>query len=199
MLVVVVLTIALSLCGCGGGKGNIGDSPAGNDSAAEESAAEDIDEDEGNESTESSFSGTTKELLQNIIEESNALPEVVIESITPENAPAMLGLLADDFVSFIEEASAAAGESDMIAFQAAVILCKDANDADMIDGLIQMGFDPGKWVYVFPDRALTVVSKPYIMLVSGSIKETESLTESFKKAIGGSSVISVFYRGETGG
>jgi len=146
------------------------------------------------------------ELLQNIIDEANTelengegLPEVNIDAITAENSPAMLGMIADDFASFAQDGAAAVCESDMIAFQAAVVICRDVNDAAMIDKMIQEGFDPGKWVYVFPDRALTVVSGPFIMLAVGSEAEADALANAFNKAIGGSSGAAVFYEGETGG
>jgi len=156
--------------------------------------------DEAGEPAGDLFAGTSAELLQSIIDEANAsLPEVYIDTIMAENAPAILGLLSDDFASFISDGAVAAGESDSVAFQAAVVICRYEEDAVMIDGLIREGFDPGKWGHVFPDRSLTAVLGSYVLLAAGSEAETQALTGAFEKAIGGSAIMTVFYEGETGG
>jgi len=196
--IAIILIYVIAFASCGGGNG--GASSDAN-SGSSGTSTDTQDETEVNENTPAGdlYAGTTIELVQKIIAETNGLPEVVIDAVTSENAPAMLGLLADDFASFIDNAAAATCESDEIAFQAAVVKCKDAGDAEMIDSLIREGFDPGKWVYVFPDRSLTVVSGPYVMLAVGSEAEADSIAATFKKISGGSPKITVFYEGETGG
>jgi len=137
--------------------------------------------------------------LKKIIDNADGLPTVIVDTLSVENAPAMLGLLKDDFATFILEAAAATCESDEIAFQAVLAQLREEGDAEMIAGLIQTGFDPGKWVYVFPDSSLTAVSGPYLLLAVGSGSETQALADAFKTVIGGSATITVFYEGETGG
>ena len=146
------------------------------------------------------YTGTAAELLGSIINDVDSiLPKVSIEAITPENAPATLGLLADDFASFISEGTVALSDSDSVAFQAAVVQCRYADDAGLIEELIQEGFDPGKWVYVFPDRALTAVYGSFLLLAVGSEAETQALADAFEKNAGGLTSTRAFYEGETGG
>ena len=191
MTLLIIIVISMFLFGCGG-----------KDVSSDEGAVNTQEGEATNESepAEVLFTGTADELLQSIISESDAkLPKVYIDAITAENAPAALGLLADDFASFISEGAAATVESDAVAFQAAVVLCRYDEDAVMIDELIREGFDPGKWVYVFPDRSLTAVSGPYILLAAGSEAETQALADAFKNSLGNSTIINIFYEGETGG
>jgi len=187
MLAAFLVTSAVALAGCGTG-------PA--EDSADDQGVEESGDSEG---AAADFTGSAMELLEIIISEADAMPEVVIDDVTAENAPAMLGLLADDFVSYIADAAAAVSESGEVAFQAAIVNCMYADDAGMIDELIRESFDPGKWVSVFPDRALTSVSRPYILLAAGSQSEVGELSGSFEKAVGGAALTTVFYEGETGG
>ena len=182
-----MVTAAVALAGCGA------------DPAEEPADDQGVVASGDSEGAEADFTGSAMELLELIISEADALPEVVMDDVTAENAPAMLGLLADDFVSYIADAAAAMSESGGIAFQAAIVNCRYADDAGMIDGLIRESFDPGKWEIAFPDRALTSVSQPYILLAAGSQAEVGGLSGAFETAAGGTAMTTVFYEGETGG
>ena len=207
VLVAVTLIVSMALSGCGAGGSNGGaetGTGAGTGAGTEDDASvnSDVQEETAGEESEpagEAYEGTTIELLQSVISEANTGIEAVIDYVTPENAPAILGLLADDFASYVAEAAAATSESDGVAFQAAIVLCRYADDAGMINGLIQEGFDPGKWVYVFPDRALTSVAGPYILLAVGNETEADALAAAFKNTIDGTASTKVFYEGETGG
>jgi len=200
-VILVIAATALICCGCSVSSNNDDTSPqvgAGTEVSGEAGAGGSADEEESG-GAGAAFEGTAAELLQSVIGGAGALPEVVIDPVTAENAPAVLGLLADDFASYIKDAAVAANEAGEAAFQAAVVLCRYTDDASMIDGLIREGFDPGKWVYVFPDRALTSVSGAYILLAAGSDAETAELAAAFKTTAGGFAQTTVFYEGETGG
>ena len=195
----MVIATALFAVGCSGGddsasEGTIAETPESEEAAIEENDPDDTE-----------YAGTAMELLINTIKkaneklgEENALPDLLIEAVTSDNSPAMLGILADDFTSYIEYAAVAVLETDDVAFQAAVLRCKNAGDTAMIETLIQENFDPGKWVYVFPDRALTSVARPYILLAVGSMAETDAVTAAFKEVVSGTPATTVFYDGETG-
>jgi len=188
LIFIAMLIAAFVLAGCGGADQQV------EVVETEAEAAETC----GGPTGEVYYSDSAIGTLKKIIDNADGLPTVIVDTLSVENAPAMLGLLKDDFASFIQEAAAAMCETDTIAFQAVLVLCKDADDAAMIDELIQNGFDPGKWTVVFPDSSLTAVSGPYIMLAVGSDAETDALADAFIKIIGGSVTTTVFYEGETG-
>ena len=119
LLILTALLIATLLSACGAAGGDEADGVAAPDDGGHDPA------DGGDISAGEFYMGTAKEILQNIIDEANtkldeteALPTVFIDEITAENAPAALGLLADDFVSFVAEAAVAKDETDMTAFPA---------------------------------------------------------------------------------
>jgi len=200
MIAVIAISVMTGLTGCGNGGGS---------STSEDIAAEaPVTEPEPTETdpADTEYAGTAMELLINTIKnandalgEENALPVLMVDAITADNSPAMLGLLADDFTSYIQYAAVAIHETDDVAFQAAVLRCKNAGDTAMIEELIQENFDPGKWVYVFPDRALTSVARPYILLAVGSAAETDAVAAAFRGLVSGTPGTTVFYGGETGG
>ena len=198
ILVTAIMFVTIAFAGCGG--------------TSEESALPDpadVQEETGADESETSdteYAGTAMDLLVNTIkmantalDEANALPLLAVDAVTADNSPAMLGLLADDFTSYIQYAAVAIDETGDVAFQAAVLRCKNAGDTAMIEALIQENFDPGKWVFVFPDRALTSVSRPYILLAVGSVTEADAVAAAFKELVGGTPGTTVFYEGETGG
>ena len=195
----MIMAMALFAAGCGNGNDPAGEGTIAETPESEEAAIEE------NEPDDTEYMGTAMELLINTIKkaneklgEENALPQLFIESVTADNSPSMLGILADDFASYVEYAAAALPETDDVAFQAAVLKCKNAGDTAMIETLIRENFDPGKWVYVFPDRALTSVARPYILLAVGSVAETDAVAAAYKEAVSGTPGITVFYEGETG-
>ena len=197
LIITLLLAVAL-LAGCTDGVGSGAGGPAGEapgDPAGENPGG-------GNGGAADTLKGTTAEILQQILDGAagGQLPASFSDPVTAENAPAMLGLLPDDFVSFAEEATGAIGALITDAFQAALIKCNNADDALIVSAIIQSGFDSGKWIEVFPERSLTMVSGSYVLLAVGSRTETEALAEAFKAVAGGNvSDPVVFYEGETGG
>ena len=193
LLITVMILAVLLFAGCGGIINNNGGETVPDTAVVQEEV--NVESEPAGEL----YKGTVTGLLQSVIDEAGAaLPEVFIDDITPENAPAILGMLSDDFASFIAEGAAATSESDEVAFQVALVLCRYTDDTEMVVGMIQEGFDPGKWVYVFPDRSLTAVSGPYLMLAAGSEKETQALAAAFDKLSEDPAITTVFYEGETG-
>jgi hypothetical protein len=145
---------------------------------------------------ESALTGSTEDILMLLLDEDTTY---FIDPITSENAPGMLGVNPDDFVSFIEEATTAMNILGMIAFQVSVVKCKDINDVEIVAEMIQTGFDSSKWIEVMPERSLTTTSGLYILLAVGTEEETDSLVKAFKDAAGGTaSEPVVFYTGEFG-
>ncbi|MCL2111096.1 MAG: hypothetical protein FWH32_02360 [Clostridiales bacterium] len=190
---VFVLAAAL-LAGCSGGGGGEPAEPISAEAEANGGAAE-------------ALSDPTDVVLERIMADADAtlggasaVGQALPDPVTAENAPAMLGIMPDDFVSFVSEATAAQDIEGMDAIQIAVIMCLTPQYVEIVDEMIVNVFDPGKWEQMFPERALTMVSGSYILLAVGSVAETEALADAFSVAAGGSvQEPNIFYTGETGG
>jgi len=161
----------------------------------------------GGQAAGDTLKGATADILQDIMDkagatlgEADAMPGTFTDPITAENAPGMIGLTPDDFVSFVDEATGATGALNVQAFQVAVVKCNEAQEAGIINEMIQASYDSGKWICVFPEQSLTMISGSYLLLAVGRTTETDALAEAFKSAAGGNvQGPYVFYTGETGG
>ena len=202
----IKIMAALSICilllfaGCGGSGSGSGSGSGGSGGAGDPGGA-------GGGAVTDTLTIATADLAQqlldtakNSINNKDAIPETFVDPITSENSPGMLGMTPDDFVSFVDEATSATGMLMTQAFQVAVVKCKDIQDAELVDGMIRNGFDSGKWICVFPEQSLTMVSGSYVLLAVGSLTATDALAEAFGEAAGGNvKGPNIFYSGETGG
>lgn len=190
-IVLTLMLVLVSLSGCKGGEAQ-GTDKGGTDGGSEGAK-------------ESALSGSTEDILQKILDEAivalgDEVPAYFIDPVTSENAPGMIGVLQDDFVSYVDEAAAATAAISTFAFQAAVIKCDDADNAKTIDKQITSGYDSGKWICAFPEQSMTVVSDSYILLAVGSVAQVTELSAAFKELAGGvASAPNIFYKGEVGG
>jgi hypothetical protein len=159
------------------------------------------------ETSADTLTEATADLLSRILEDSgatlgeaNPVPQTFEDPVTAENAPGMLGILSDDFVGYVTEATVASAAISTFAFEVALVKCGDAESAKMVDTLIKDGFDSGKWICVMPEQSLTSVSGSYILLAVGWKEQTVAIAEAFKAmASGNATAPEVFYEGETGG
>ena len=199
-LVFALLLIVSLLAGCSGGE------PTGNlDDVG--TTGSDTETNQNESASQSELTGATMDILQKILGDSTAdigaedpFPIILNEKITQENAPGMLGISSDDFVSFVEDAMAGIDESGESAFQVAVLKCKDVSETESVAAMIQNGFDSSKWVFVFPEQSLTMISGEYILLAVGTAVQTDAIASAFQNAAGGSVADSkIFYKGEVGG
>ena len=204
--IVKVLTVIFMLlflaAGCAGGPGGA-DTNGGSDglldpgNGPQESAQPDY-ADEINESTD--------RIMQRVVDiammelGTDELPPLVMDPITVDNAPYMLGLLKDDFVAYALEATVVQSQLSAHAFQIALVRCKDIESAKIIVDQIVSNFDSGKWLEVMPEQSLTVVSGSYVLLAVGTKVQTEAFVSAFKAATDATvNAPNVFYKGETGG
>jgi len=112
----------------------------------------------------------------------------------------MLGLIPDDFVEYVEDASVAQSLISPPAFRVALIKGKDAQSALIVNEQIKNNFDSGQWISILPERSLTVVSGSWVFLAVGLAAQTEALADAFTSIAGGNaSAPEIFYEGETGG
>jgi hypothetical protein len=198
-LAVALITIML-FSGCSGG--NDGGGAAGDSGTGAEAT------DTGNSNAASdALTGSTADILQQMLNdagaalgEENQLPEVLTDPVTAENSPGMLGVIADDFVGYVTEATSATAAINTSAFEIALIKCGGAETATTVEDLINSGFDSGKWICVMPEQSLTAVSGSYVLLAVGGKTQTDAIAGAFSAAAGGeASDPRIFYAGETGG
>jgi len=202
-ILTVLLFVAVLMTSCLGGQGGAGD-PGNSDGFLDPGNGPANNEQQNDKDT---LSGATDKLLQRVVDEaktnlsgSDAMPPAAMESITSENAPVLLGLIPDDFVSFVEEATVVQSMTNPPAFQVALVKCNDSDSASIINDQIKNGFDSGKWVSFYPEQSLTVVSGSYVLLAVGTEKQTAALAEAFISIAGdNASAPNIFYEGETGG
>ena len=201
VLTVIIMILALA-AGCAGGPGG-SDTNGGSDgfldpgNGPRESAQPDY-ADEINESTD--------RIMQRVVEiammelGTDELPPLVMDPIMVDNAPFMLGLLQDDFVAYVIEATVVQSQLGMHAFQVSLVRCKDKESAGIVNDQIVNNFDSGKWIEVMPEQSLTVVSGSYVFLAVGTKVQTEVFVSAFKTATDATvSAPNIFYKGETGG
>ena len=205
---VTLILFAFLFAGCKGGSGGpdgggSGSSGGGDTGGGPGSGA---GGEQGAGAGADTLTGATADILASLLEETkktldrDKLPETFVDPTTAENSPGMLGLSPDDFVSFVSEATSATGMLMTHAFQVSVVKCGDAHDAEMIEGMIRSGYDSGKWICVYPEQSLTMVSGSYILLAVGWKDTTDVLAENFKKAADGNvKGPNIFYSGEVGG
>jgi|GEM_PF-1037756 len=188
---VLFIVGAFALAGCSGGSNaNSTDNTPGTDTSG------------GQDSGASALTDTSDVVLSQIIDDANialgdanALPAAFTDPITVDTAPGMLGLVPDDFTPNVTDATGATAMLSSQAFLVAVAKCKDANSAVTVSGKIQDGFDSSKWVCVYPEQSLTMVSGQYVLLAVGTTVDTDALTEAFKTAAGSAQGPYIFYTG----
>jgi hypothetical protein len=187
-IVIALLLVIAVFAGCNGG--GSGDGGGGDGGAAV-----------------SQLSGPTEEILQTILDEATAsineefaIPATFTDPVTSENAPGMLGMTPDDFVSFVDEATVATAAIATFAFQVAVIKANSVGEVGNIIELVMDGYDSGKWICVFPERSLVMGSGQYVLLAVGTVTQTDALVEAFRNEAGGVAFNpNIFYEGEVGG
>ena len=72
------------------------------------------------------------------------------------------------------------------AHQIVIIKAKDAGSATEIKTLISSdgGFDPHKWICVWPDKAIAVESGSYVLLAASTSEITDAALNAFKADAG---------------
>ena len=198
MIAIIIAMLAFAGCsgtGSGGGAGSNGGATPGEGAHAGADAEE----------TTGSLTGTPDEILERVLGSAGGtlsseddIHDFFIEPVTAENAPAMLGMMPDDFVSFADEGAVALSEDPYDAFQASIVKCKSSDYALMVSDIIQSGFDSGKWEVSMPKQSLVMVSGYYVLLAVGRVSETDAIAESFQRAsAGNASGPYIFYEWET--
>jgi hypothetical protein len=126
--------------------------------------------------------------------EDDKLPGSFVTTVDGTTASAMLGVAAEQFGSYATDASVATAAIGTFPHAVAIIKCKDAAAAGEVKKLVAGGFDPEKWICVFPEQCFVVESGEYILLAATKNVSADALIAGFTELSGGSvGSVNVFY------
>jgi hypothetical protein len=150
--------------------------------------------------TQSDLSGSSEDVLEQIlsgIEETDVrtpmpLPPTALDG---DMSQSQLGLSAADFNNLVESASFSMAAIATFAHQIFVIEAVDAVAALEIKNLISSdsGFDPHKWICVFPEKAIVVESGNYVLLVASTSDVVDAALSVFEAAAGNIGNVNTFW------
>ncbi|MDR0836632.1 MAG: hypothetical protein LBM94_00135 [Propionibacteriaceae bacterium] len=124
--------------------------------------------------------------------EGNA-PRVETIAVAADQAQQLLGLSGADFNTYVDSAAVSNALITTSAHEVAVIKVKNASDAAKVKGLVAAGFDAKRWICVMPDKAATVESGAYILLVASSTATADAVITAFKDAAGTTGEVNTFF------
>jgi len=178
--------------GSGSGGGSGGDSGTGGG-----------DSGSGGGSTDGAgLSGTASEVLGKLVEDlisagvemPMSLPGPPPE-VTAELSQNTIGLSEGDFDRLVASAAHSLAAIGTFAHQLIIIQGKDASAAAEIKGLVSGpgGYDPQKWICVWPERAMAVDAGAYVLVAASYVKVVEAAERAFRDAAGKTGEAVIFW------
>ncbi|MDR2620241.1 MAG: DUF4358 domain-containing protein [Propionibacteriaceae bacterium] len=140
------------------------------------------------------LSGSTDTILTNLLTTAKieiAMPEQA--PATEDNASGTLGISAEQFKSYVVEATVSSSLMMTSAHQVTLAKTKTAADATELAKLIAAEFDSTKWVCVMPDRSVVVTSGTYVLLVVSTNEYVDAVLKAFEDAAGTTANLNTFY------
>ena len=148
----------------------------------------------------SSLSGTSVEVLGSLVDEliaagvemPMALPPM---DVMPELSQNTVGLSESDFGRLAVSAASSLAAIGTFAHQIVIIQAKDAAAAKEIKGIVsgEGGYDPQKWICVWPERAIAVESGAYVLIAACHVDVVEAAIEAFRNAAGSIGEVTIFW------
>ena len=183
-----------------------GDSESGSDGG--EAATPDITPDpapdpgdsggEGNNG--SGLSGTPENVLAKVIEGLNNAGAEMPMSFPPASVAAdasqnTIGLSEADFGKYVAAAAQSTAAIGTFAHQIIVIQGLDDSAAVQIKKLVSGsgGYDPQKWICVFPERVIAVESGNYVLIVASYRDVADTAVEVFRDIAGSIGEVATFW------
>jgi hypothetical protein len=146
------------------------------------------------------FTGSAEEVLGQILE---VLSEAEIHTPMPlpptvinkEDAGHQLGLSEADFDRLIESVYYSQAAIATFAHQIILIEAVNSQAATEVKNLISSagGFDPHKWICVFPEKALVIDSDNYVLLVASTAEVADEVLSIFETLAGITGSVKVFW------
>ena len=156
----------------------------------------------------SNLSGTPIDILGQLVdglkdagvEMPMTLPPTEVEAELSQNT---IGLSENDFNKLVKSAAYNLAAIGTFAHQIIVIQANDSRAAGEIKGLVSgpNGYDPKKWVCVWPERVIVVDSGDYVLLVAARAPVVEASIDIFTEMAGtiGTVITSFEHEGEVEG
>ncbi|MDR1512019.1 MAG: hypothetical protein LBS56_00845 [Propionibacteriaceae bacterium] len=137
----------------------------------------------GGASAEDTITGTTAEVLEQLIEragEAEESPPAAVAPVASADAQQMLGLSSAEFDELVAEATAAQPLIGTFAHEVAVVKVKETAVAADVAAKMAAGFDSAKWVCVVPDKSVILVSGSYILLAASQASTVDAFVAAFQ-------------------
>jgi len=141
----------------------------------------------------STLSGSASEVLEKLVADlvsSGVSMPMSFPGPPPEVSAEMshntIGLSEDDFNRLVASASYSQAAIGTFAHQINIIQANDPGAAAEVKSLVSgaNGFDPQKWICVYPDRVSVVESGNYVLLTASTVSIVEASIDSFKAMAG---------------
>ena len=155
----------------------------------------------------SKLSGESADILNELVEKTGAVVEASGEfmymsmtlEVTAENSGFIIGISEADFDEYIQSAASSMAAIGSQAHQIIIIKAKDAACASQIKKLIAGkvagidGYDPMKWICVWPERVVAVESGSYVLLAASRNDIADAALTAFEEMAGAVGEADVFF------
>ena len=185
-----------------GGDTSGGDTSGGDSSGSGGDSVNSGNSGSGSSGGNSALSGSASEVLAQLVEDlQNAGVDMPMTfpgpppEVGPELAHNYIGLSEDDFLRLAISAAYSEAAIGTFAHQINIIQAKDASAAAEVKKLISGndGFDPQKWICVWPERVSAVDSGSYVLLVAARIFVVEAAIDIFRDTSGSIGEVITFW------
>jgi len=111
-----------------------------------------------------------------------------------------IGLTEAEFERLVVSAAFNVAAIGTFAHQIIVIQANDARAAGEVKGLVSApgGYDPQKWICVWPERAIVVESGEYVLLAASRAEVVEAAIDAFRDEAGTIGTVVTFFEHEGG-
>ena len=118
-------------------------------------------------------------------------------AVSAEESQYAIGLSEADFQQYVAAAAQSIAAIGTFAHQIVIYQGVDANAAGQIKRLVSEsgGYDPQKWICVFPETVVVVDSGPYVLLVASYREVAEIALEVFEATAGSTGETITFWSG----
>jgi len=155
----------------------------------------------------SSLSGGPAEILEKIVEDTKVAVEAaggfmymsMTSDVTAEISQNTVGLSEADFEQYVLAASSSMAAIGSQAHQIILIQTKDAGSAVEVKKLVagrvsgKNGYDPQKWICVWPEQAIAVESGNYVLIAASRKDVVEATLLAFAAEAINYGEVDVFY------
>ena len=146
------------------------------------------------------FTGTSEETLEDFLGAMGLDIMSFTNPVTAENVTGVLGLSTADFDKYIVNATSSVAAIMTHAHLVSAIACVNPADAKTVKDLIAKGFDPARWICVFPEECFVVEVGSYVFLVASTAENAE-MAKNALNTLAGDAVgeYNVFFTGAASG